>query len=146
MKNAASGCLGELGAWLIIKIGFPLLGLLALVAMGKWLEHSRTPPEVIRQRTQEQGARSLIEERYLYSDVLETEQSGERGKELARQQLDNAARFIATGEYQLGEIKDPRVIARLIRDYSDEYGFSLDDLHDPQVREEVERLLQSGEP
>ena len=117
-----------------------------LIALGLWLQHTQAPPEVIRQRTQEQGARALIEGRYSYSDVLKTEQQGARGKELARQQLDNAARFIATGEYQLGEIKDPRVIARLIEDYSDQYGFGVDDLQDPEVRKEVERLLQSGEP
>jgi len=90
----------------------------------------------------ERHLRHLITGIYPYSAVLTAEQEqGEYGEELALEYLDMATQLIVRGEYWLDEITDPRLIARLIEDYSYQYGFSLDDLQDPEVRKEVERLL-----
>jgi hypothetical protein len=97
-------------------------------------------------RAAETMARDVIEGRTPYEWLQRIEQTrGERGQQTMRDVLDQAARLIARGEYQLAQVADPQLTAYLIAHYSDEYGFGLDDLEDAPVREQVEQLLEAGE-
>ena len=88
---------------------------------------------------------ALISGEYGYYMLAGYLQRGGSREAQAREHLDGVAQLIAAGEYELGEVAEPQLIARLIADYAEKYGFSLDDLQDSQVREEVEHLLESGD-
>ena len=62
-----------------------------------------------------------------------------------RSALDDAAELIASPCYDLDDVANPQLIARLIADYAGRYGFSVEDIQNLEVRQEVEGLLESGD-
>lgn len=97
-----------------------------------------------REETRAQTAEALIDGRHPYSAVKIMEQQGEYGEELAKNLLDVTRDKIVKGEYELGDIKDPEVIARLIHDYREEHPGVFDEskIKDPEKRKQVEQLLE----
>lgn len=108
-----------------------------------------------REAIQTKGAEALIIGRYLYRDLEGVEKQGERGKYLARLQLDKARDLIVEGakidgvrrKYELYQVKDPQVIARLIHDYPKDFpkDSSLSQIKDSGKRRQVEEFLDEFE-
>lgn len=101
----------------------------------------------IRKEVREEDARGLFQPYpypYPYSRILGLEEQGNEDLALAR--LDRAAEFIDQGEYTLDQVRDPRLIVRLILDERyKEYEFSSDQIKDPEKRRKVEELLKELE-
>lgn len=100
-----------------------------------------------REETRTQTAEALIEGRHPYSAVKIMEQQGEYGKELAKNLLEVTRDKIVKGEHELGDIRDPELIARLIYDYPGNFpkDSSLSQIEDLGKRRQVEEFLDEFE-
>lgn len=76
---------------------------------------------------------------YPYSWVLSAQVREGRSEQEVTRLLDRAAKRIIAGEYPLSAIPSRRMIARLIKDFGQKYGFRLDDLQSPQLIAELIR-------